>query len=193
MARAASRPLVAAREEASQALARVPVTRPSRFKRRASGASARTPARCGPLAPVRPNGQSLARSHTALTRWLSHSDPGGIIGDHRAEARALVGFGPGGLVVRWRPVVRVAGRGRRAGSPPARARRPRLARACGPQARSRCKRACLLESSCPSPFVSSFVPFVTRPAVGSSWGTNCALLPPQRSWRAYWDTESRCH
>ena len=77
----------------------------------------------------------------------------------RAEARALVG--PGGLAVRWRSFVRVAGRRR---TPPA--RRPRLAREGWPRARHRCQRVCSLESSCPSPFVRSFVPYVTRAAVG---------------------------
>ena len=47
----------------------------------------------------------------------------------RAEARARVGFGPGGLAVRWRSFVRVEGRRR---TPPA--RRPRLAREGGPRA-----------------------------------------------------------
>ena len=66
----------------------------------------------------------------------------------RAEARARVGFGPGGLAVQWRSLVRVAGRRR---TPPA--RRPRLARAGGPRARHHGQRACSLESSCPSLFV----------------------------------------
>ena len=90
----------------------------------------------------------------------------------RAEARARVGFGPGGLAVRWRSIVRVAGWRR---TPPA--RRPRLAREGGPRAGHRGQRACSLESSCPSPFVRSFEQYVTRPAVGPSWGTNCARRP----------------
>ena len=68
----------------------------------------------------------------------------------RAEAWARVGFGPGGLAVRWRSFVRVAGWRRTLP-----ARRPRLAREGGPQARHRGQRACSLESSCPSPFVRS--------------------------------------
>ena len=57
----------------------------------------------------------------------------------RAEARAWVGFGPGGLAVRWRSFVRVAGWRR---TPPA--RRPRLAREGKPRARHRGQRACSL-------------------------------------------------
>ena len=93
----------------------------------------------------------------------------------RAEARARVGFGQGGLrlVVRWRSLVRVAGRRR---TP--QARRPS---AGGPWARQSGQRACSLESSCPSIFVRSFVPYVTRPAVGSSWGTIRALRPRKRA------------
>ena len=34
---------------------------------------------------------------------------------------------------------------------------------------------------CPS--VRSFVPYGTRPAVVSSWGTNCVRRPPRRSLR----------
>ena len=98
----------------------------------------------------------------------------------RAEARARVGFGPGGLAARWRSFVRVAGR-RRTPS----ARRPGLAREGGLLARHRGQRACSLESSCPSLFVSSFVSYATRPAVGPSWRTNCALSPAASGRRVH--------
>ena len=116
-------------------------------------------------------------SDDRLDQLDPHPGPGTEVGHHslagavapRAEALARVGFGPGGLAVVWRSLVRVEGRRR---TPPA--RRPRLAREGGPRAQHRGQRACSLESSCPSPFVRSSVPYVTRPAVGPSWGTNCA-------------------
>ena len=69
---------------------------------------------------------------------LAHESLAGAVAP-RAEARARVGFGPGGLAVRWRSFVRVAGWRR---TPPA--RRPRLAREGGPRARHRGQRACSL-------------------------------------------------
>ena len=63
------------------------------------------------------------------------------------------------------------------------ARRQRLARAGGPRAGTSSQQACSLESSSPSLFVRAFVPYVARPVVGPSWGTNCARSPPLRRWR----------
>ena len=73
------------------------------------------------------------------------------------------------------------------------ARGPRLAREGGTRARHRGQRACSLESSCPSPFVRSFVLtvlYVTRPAVGPSWGTNCALRPAASGRQVHRGTDS---
>ena len=78
---------------------------------------------------------------TAAIHWPVPKPP-------EAEARARVGFGPGGLVVLWRSLVLVAGRR----TPPA--RRPRLARVSGPGASH-----CSLESTCPSLSVRSFVSY----------------------------------
>ena len=63
--------------------------------------------------------------------------------------------------------------------------RPRLAREGGPRAGHRGQRACSLESSCPSLCVSSFVSYATRPAVGPSWRTNCALSPAASGRRVH--------
>ena len=85
----------------------------------------------------------------------------------RAEARARVGFGPGGLAARWRSFVRVTVAGWRR-TP--RARRPRLARERWPRARHRGQRACSLESSCPSLSVRS-----CRMRLGLQWGQAAQL------------------
>ena len=61
----------------------------------------------------------------------------------RAEEWALVGFGPGGLAVRWRSLVRVAGRRR---TPPA--RRPRLTREGWSRARHSGQRSRPVRLSC---------------------------------------------
>ena len=126
----------------------------------------------------------------SMCRGGCDKDPSGRVIDSLAGAVGPRGGGTGpgrirtgpagGLVVRWSSLVRVAGRRRK--SP---ARRPRLARAGGPRARHRGQRACSLESSCPSLFVRSFVQYVTRPAVGSSWGTNCERCPAASGRRVH--------
>ena len=109
------------------------------------------------MSPERAHMTSLSRSNA---QWRGqppaghaaasvHSLAGAVA--QRAEARARVGFGPGGLAVLWRSFVQVAGR-RRTPS----ARRPRLARegrgpvtaASAPVRLSRLARACPSVRSC---------------------------------------------
>ena len=109
-----------------------------------------------------PGGSRAMDNKSAIASTASPPEPDSLAGAvaPRAEARAWVGFGPGGLAVRWRSFVRVAGWRR---TPPA--RRPRLAREGGPRARHRGQRACSLESSCPSLSVRS-----CRMRLGLHWG-----------------------
>ena len=114
----------------------------------------------------------------ATIRWLLAWRPA-TLACHRARRLTCVslagavaprggGTGPGRVRNgraggRWRPSVRVAGRGRLPGPP---ARRPRVACAYGPWARSRGQRARSLESSGSSLSARAFVRTVWDPAGG---------------------------